>query len=235
MNDRSVSLDRGSNHWWLVIARRQVGWQRATAAIVWAIVMPTLVAGCAASGTAVMKSAVTGEVKPSRRMLVVANVVDQYFTQVHYFSFQTALTLAMKECGVEVEHLRYDNLDLDWQKTVNNKVKAFGADSMLTVRNAGGGRVIVGSGGTQNRLNYEARLRGSDGKEMWRARAELSFLSGNIFTEDKGGETLARKIATQMREDKLVDACKVTASPATTSPPTTAPPTTAPATTAPAR
>ncbi len=50
-----------------------------------------------------------------------------------------------------------------------------------------------------------------------------------MFAQDKGGETLARKIATQMREDKLVDACTVTASLAVISPPNTAPATTVPA------
>lgn len=166
------------------------------------------ITGCTSTGTAQMNSAVSSQGAPQvRRLLVVANVEDQHFTKTHYADFKDGFGDALKECGTVVEHLHFNRLDLDWRKTVDGRLRAVHADSLLIVRNAGGGSVMVGSGGNHNDLNYEARLLDLGGKEVWRARTQFRFLSRNLFTVDKAGQGLGKAVAERMRKDALISGC----------------------------
>jgi hypothetical protein len=160
-----------------------------------------LLVACAPATKMVSNKAGNWQSQPKR--LFVVTDVGSDFGDEYYKSFEEKTTSILRDCGVTAGFSRITELELDRDIHVN-RVKAFGADTVLTVRRNGGTR-------SQNALFhviYDVVLMDApSGKIGWRARTDFYRGGTAVFTPAERGASLAIDITNKMKDDGLLGTC----------------------------
>jgi len=135
-----------------------------------------------------------------KRLFVITNIGSDFGPE-YAEAFRGALTRIAKDCGAEVEVSFLNPVELD-EGVHDRKQKAFNADTLLSVRRAGGTKDGYGL----FQVIYDARLIDLATKKIvW--RSSMTFHRNRIVPIEKRGEALAVDLTNQMKDDQIFRSC----------------------------
>lgn len=135
-----------------------------------------------------------------KRLFVITNIGTDFGSE-YAEAFRGALTRIAKACGAEVEMSILAPLELD-ESVHDQKRKAFNADTVLSVRRAGGTRDAYGL----LNVNYDSRLINlATNKTVW--RSSMTFHRNRLVAIEKRGEALAVDLTNKMKDDRIFGSC----------------------------
>ena len=185
------------------------GWANRNPMKAVATVSLCVILSACASGSAKIASRVqvTDEISIAR-LFVYANVKSRYITENVYGGLRDRLKSDFSACGVAVEMLHADPLELDMKKKIDASVARFQADSILSITRTGG-QVLIGDGGNSGNFDFKMKINEKKtGREVWTATSDVRLLTANMFTDDrKSGERIASGIVAKLRTDGLLKRC----------------------------
>lgn len=141
--------------------------------------------------------------KEPRRLFIITDIGSE-FGNDFFGSFERRITSIAQDCGAVLQISRLSNLELD-QNVHANRLKTFGADTLLTIRRNGGTRNEYGL----YHVVYDARLVDvQSNKLVW--RADTNFYRGSMLTPiAERGEALAVDLTNRLKEDQVFRGCAV--------------------------
>jgi hypothetical protein len=138
--------------------------------------------------------------KEPKRVFLITDAGSE-FGEKFYSAFKDNLGAAITECGATFAASRITELELD-NNTHLNKMKEFGADTLLSVRRNGGTKMSTGA---FMDMKYDIKLIDAQSdKVVWRANA--NFFPGNT-TKENDGKSMATQIIEKMKADKIFTTC----------------------------
>ncbi|HEX3479272.1 MAG TPA: hypothetical protein VHT91_29815 [Kofleriaceae bacterium] len=178
-----------------------------------ALVGAAIAVGCT-SGSIVMNSrrSQAGAV-PIERLLVLANLKSQGFSDAMYQGFSAALVGQLRACHVEPKLFHAEPGNDGWASAVTAEATAFAPSAMLLIR-ATGGVLHTRSGVTKAAsIVIGLRIDATDTRaELWRAKLVFDVDTGSVWYDDTAsGERLASLLVDQLRRDGVLDRCPAVA------------------------
>jgi hypothetical protein len=156
-----------------------------------------------APATKIATNKAGGYTSEPKRVFVVTDVGTD-FGDEFYDAFQRKLTEIIQDCGAQLQISRMSTLELDPGVHLK-KMKAFNADTMMTIRRNGGTKSQYGL----YHVIYDVRLIDvpSD-KTVWRANTNF-YRGGTLIPISDRGEVLAVDVTNSMKQDRIFSACPV--------------------------
>jgi hypothetical protein len=173
---------------------------RVASAVAVGILIGALV-GCASGPSKIQATKAEDYAKHPKRMFVVSAVGTDWGDE-YARAFQNKIGALGRECGTAVEVSRVNTLELD-EHAQANKMRAFQADSLLTISRNGGTRNQYGL----INVVYNLSLRDvAANKLVW--RADINFFRGATARPvTERGEALAIEITNKLKDDRILANC----------------------------
>jgi len=160
-----------------------------------------LIAGCAAPTKISTNKAQNYTTEP-KRIFVLTDIGSDFGTE-YANGFQRKAISIVKDCGAEMQVQFLSALELD-ESTYDQKRKAYKADTVLSIKRAGGTKSEYG---VLIQVIYDIKLYDTlSNKVVWRANTTFSRGGGLIPVVERG-ETLAIDLTNKMKEDKVFQSC----------------------------
>lgn len=178
-----------------------------------ATVVAAIAVGCT-SGSIIMNSRRSqASAAPIERLLVLANLKSQGFSDSMYDGFSAAFAGQLRACHVEPRVFHAEPGNDDWPRTVAAEAVAFAPSATLLIR-ATGGVLHTRSGVTKAAsIVIGLRIDATDTRaELWRAKLVFDVDTGSVWYNDTAsGERLASLLVDQLRRDGVLDRCPAVA------------------------
>ena len=164
--------------------------------------------GCASGGGAFSTKVIPENIIQIKKIFFLTDAKNQYFNAALNSGFESSLKQNLSSCGIDLSILQLDKVDLDFNKTLKNKMESYAPDVVLTIR-SDGGSVTTGSGGDSGTLYFNLGLSNYlTKKPIWASRLGYGFLTNNIFSSDKeSGVLLGDQLYNRLVVDKVLPNC----------------------------
>lgn len=174
------------------------------------VVMVAVAFGCTQPGSITMNSRRSQVVAPPiERLLVLANLKSQGFSDAMYFGFSTALEDQLRACQVVPKLFHSEPGNETWPTVMDAEARGFGPNAALLIRATGEHRHVKRDVTTFASMVIELRIDLADsGAELWRAKLVFQVDTGGpSYQDNENGKRLASFLTARLRQDGVLDRC----------------------------
>ncbi|WP_163997138.1 hypothetical protein [Pyxidicoccus caerfyrddinensis] len=145
------------------------------------------------------------------RVFVVARMKSNELDATLYGAFESTLRKEFTRCGIKSEVMHTDDNTVE---NLNTASARFQPDSVLVIKDTGGGTVTVNLSNfsQRNELDFELTLlNAAKNTSYWHTYSKFDFRTKALYADNIiSGQRLARAIVTRLRDDKVIKQCQMT-------------------------
>lgn len=176
-------------------------------------VVAAIALGCASGSITMNSQRSQAAAAPIERLLVLANLKSQGFSDRMYDGFSAGLAGRLRACHVEPRVFHAEPGNDGWPAGVAAEAKAFAPSATLLIRATGG--LLQTRAGVTTSASVVIALRiaaTGTGAELWRAKLVFDVDTNSLWYNDTAsGERLASLLADRLRQDGVLDRCPAVA------------------------
>lgn len=175
----------------------------------WAVALAVF-SGCASGGGAFSSKTNPENVTSVKKIFFLTDAKNEFFNETLNAGFESSLSSNLSTCGIDLQILQLDKLDLDFKQTLKSEMDRYDPDALLLMQSDGGDVVRnTGGGGDSGTLYFNLSLSDPNSKKsIWLARLGYRFLTNNMFSSDEGsGSRLGDQLYNRLVNDEVLPGC----------------------------